>query len=237
MVARLPWTLALCGSYNDSSAVVSTAHSEPLAARPTRHRIAMDRRRCIVTPDRVDIRPSRSSILLPSAGAILGLLLFAVVFWQSALPFGLVVLLVLAAVLVLLLSGLGLVYSAAAARVVVDRAGESVAWQRGLPGLGAHEMVPFWKIQQFEVEDTVGRRRRGLPQDVVRFEVSLLKTSGRRLRVGVVTVPRSLAAEGLERARLVAEAIASVTGKRVEVAKPRRRRPRVVRPHYMPSRR
>lgn len=172
-------------------------------------------------------------MLLPSAGLILGLLLFAVL-WQGALPVPLVILLVLVAVVLLFLSGVGFVYSAMAAHVVVDRARQSVVWRQGLPGVGNQEQVPFWKIQRLEVEETVARHKRRHPQDVAQFEVALVKTSGRRLRVGVVTVPRSLAADGLERARLVAEAIAGMAGKRVEVAKTRRRRPRVVSPHYLP---
>jgi hypothetical protein len=161
-----------------------------------------------------------------------------VVFWQSALLSLLVILLVLVAVVLLPLSGMGLVYSAVGAHIVVDRAKQSAVWQQGVPGMGVgtRELVPFWKIERLEVEETAPRDHRGLPQDVAQFEVTLLKTSG-RLRVGAVTVPRSLASDGLERARLVAEAIAGMAEKPVQVAKPRRRRPRIVRPHYIPTRR
>jgi len=217
---------------------VSTEQTELPPTAATARRISMDRRMCVVTPDRIDIRPSRASILLPAAGLLAGLLLFAVVvLWQSALPFPLVVLLVLAAVLLLPLSGMGLVYSVAGAHVVVDRAKQSAVWQQGLLGMGVgtRELVPFWKIQELEVEETVPRDHRGLTQDVAQFEVTLLKTSGRRLRVGAVTVPRSLAADGLERARQVAQAIGDIADKPIHAAGSRRRRPRVVRPHSSPS--
>jgi hypothetical protein len=200
----------------------------------------MDRRRCVVTLDRVDIRPSRVFILLPAASLILGLLLVAAVaFFQSAFPVPLVIVLALAAVVLLPLSGMGLLQSAVGATVVVDRTKQLALWRRGLLGVsvGTREMVPFSKIQHLEVEETAPREQRRRPRDVAQFEVTLLRTSGRRLRVGVVTVRRSLAVEGLTRARLVAEAIAGVAGKPVHVVKPRRRRPRVVRPHYVPSRR
>jgi hypothetical protein len=217
---------------------VSSKQTGPPPTTATARRISMDRRMCVVTPERIDIRPSRASISLPAAGLLAGLALFAVVvFWQSALPFPFVVLLVLAAVLLLPLSGMGLVYSVAGAHVVVDKAKQSAVWQQGLLGMGVgtRELVPFWKIEELEVEETVPQDQRGLPQDVAQFEVTLLKTSGRRLRLGTVTVPRSLAVDGLERARQVAEAIADIADKPVHGAGSRRRRPRVVRPHHSPS--
>jgi hypothetical protein len=79
--------------------------------------------------------------------------------------------------------------------------------------------------------------RQRLPQDVAQFEVVLLKTSGRRLGVGVVTVPRSLADDGLTRVRSVAEAIGGMAGKPVQAARARRRRRLVVKQHSMPSER
>lgn len=217
---------------------VSTKQTGRAPTSATSRRISMDRRQCVVTPDRIDIRPSRVAILLPAAGLLAGLFLFAaVVLWQSTLPFPLVILLVLAAVLLLPLSGMGLVYSVAGAHVVVDRAKQSAVWQQGLLGMGVgtRELVPFWKIERLEVEETVPRDHRGLTQDVAQFEVTLLKTSGRRLRVGAVTVPRPLAVHGLERARRVAEAIGGMADKPVRAAGSRRRRPRMVGPRHSPS--
>jgi hypothetical protein len=221
-----------------SGAIVSAGDVRVASAAAGPHRIDMDRRVCTITPDRIEVRPSRSSVLLPALGLVAGLFSgAAVVSWQSSLPFALVVLLVLAAVVLLPLSGLGFVYSVAGAHVVVDRAKQSAVWQQGLLGMGVgtRELVPFWKVERLDVGETVPQDHRGLPQDVAQFEVTLLKTSGRRLRVGAVTVPRSLAADGLERARLVAEGIAGMAGKPVRVAEPRRRRPRVVRPRGVAS--
>jgi hypothetical protein len=121
----------------------------------------------------------------------------------------------------------------AGAHAVVDKAkqyGSSRA-----PTWVSRELVPFWKIQQLEVAETVPQDQRGLPQDVAQFEVVLLKTSGRRLSVGAVTVPRSLATDGLDRARQVAEAIGGMAGKPVQVARPRRRRRRGAGANHIPS--
>ena len=186
---------------------------------PGKRRIEMDRRVCVVTHDRIEVRPSRGAVLVPLLGLALGFLCFAaVIAWAETLPFPALVMLLLAAVVTLPLSSMGFVYSAVGAHVVIERNKQSVVWQQGLLGMGVgtRELVPFWKIQRLEVAETVPRDQRGLPQDLAQYEVTLLKTSGRRLKVGAVTVPRSLAADGLARARAVAGAMADMAGKPVQ---------------------
>jgi hypothetical protein len=92
--------------------------------------------------------------------------------------------------------------------------------------VGTQELVPFEKIERLEIEKVGSAPRRG-GQDFVQFEIGLLKTSGRKLELGQVTVPPYLAEDGLARARDVAEAIAAITQKPLEiigVEQPRRRR-------------
>lgn len=210
---------------------MTTVNSESLPAVAPARRIDMDGRRCVVTPDRVAIRPSRSLVLLPAAGLALGLLLVAAaVFWRSAIPSPLAILLVVMGAVVLGISGVGIIFLALGAEVVVERRSQSAVWRRGLLGLGGRETVSFPNVARLEVEETVPRHKRGAAQ----FEVALLDTGGRRVRMGAVTVPRSDAAEGLDRARSVAEAMAGVAGKPAHVGKARHRRPRVVRQQHPP---
>ena len=204
---------------------------------PRGRRIDMDRRVCVVAADRIEVRPSRGSAAVPVAGLAVGFLCFAaVIVWADSLPFPLLMLLLLAAVAILPISGMGFVYSAVGANVVMEKKKQSVVWQQGLLGMGVgtRELVPFWKIERLAVTETVPRDQRGLAQDVAQYEVTLLKSSGRRLTLGAVTVPRSLAADGLARARAVAEALAAMADKPVEGPEPggsrRRRAPRRRRP-------
>src|SRR3990172_8217432 len=176
---------------------------------PRGRRIDMDGRVCVVAADRIEVRPPRGSAAVPVAGLPVGFLCFAaVIVWADSLPFPLLVLLLLAAVAILPISGMGFVYSAVGANVVMEKKKQSVVWQQGLLGMGVgtRELVPFWKIERLAVTETVPRDQRGLAQDVAQYEVTLLKSSGRRLTLGAVTVPRSLAADGLARARAVAGA-------------------------------
>ena len=79
---------------------------------------------------------------------------------------------------------------------------------------------------QEEVEDVSANEPAAPRQDFAQFEVRLLKSSGRRLVLGQVTVPRELAAEGFARAREVAEAVAALTEKPLQVIGEERRRRR-----------
>lgn len=191
--------------------------------------IPLDRSVCLIDPDRIKVRPSRSSLLVPLLGLLAGTACFAsLVLWLGALPFAVVVLLVLVAIVFIPFSSMGLVYSLGGAGVVVDRVKGSVVWQQGLLGLGVgtREVVPFSKIVQIAVEETTRERLRGQPQDVAQWEITLVKSSGRRLKVGAVTVPRSLAQDGLEHARGVAGAIAGMAGSPLSLPERRRRRGR-----------
>lgn len=210
---------AEAGSYNEPVAD-STATLPGQVIVSGKRRIEMERRVCVVTPGRIEVRPSRASLIVPVAGLALGFLCFAaVIALVGTLPFPLLVLLLLLAVVILPISGMGFVYSALGAHVVMEKRKQSIVWQQGFLGMGVgtRELVPFWKIQRLEVTETVPQDQRGLPQDLAQYEVTLLKTSGRRLKVGAVTVPRSLAGDGLARARAVAEAVGAMADKPIEL--------------------
>lgn len=187
----------------------------------------MHRRTCTVTPGRVDIRPSQGSVAWPLAGLLVGALCFvAIILGVGTLPFLLVILFLLIAVVVVPLSGMGLVYSAVGANVIVDREKQSAVWQQGLLGMGVgtQEVVPFWKIDRITVEETTSERQQGQPQDLAQYDITLVKTNGRQLKVGTVTVPRTLAGDGLARAREVAQAIGDLSERPVQAPGRRRRR-------------
>jgi len=181
-----------------------------------RREIDLHRRVCVIDAGRIDIRPARSAAIAPLISFGLGVLAFvAVVYWLETLPFPLVLLLMGAALLLVPLSGMGFVYSVYGANVVIDGAKQSAVWQQGMMGMGVgtQEVVPFGKIERLEVGETSSESQEGGSQDFAQYEVTLLKTSGRRLSLGQITVPRYAAGAGLARAREVGEAVAALTGK------------------------
>ncbi len=198
-----------------------------------RREIDLHRRVCVMEEDLIDIRPARSAAIAPLIGFMLGVLAFvAVVFWLESLPFALTLALMGGAILLVPFSGMGFVYSVYGANVVIDRKKQSAVWQQGWMGMGVgtQELVPFWKIERLEIEEVGREPQAGGRQDFAQYEISLLKTSGRRLSLGQVTVPGYQASDGLARAREVGQAVAELVGKPLHVApderRPRRRRRR-----------
>ncbi len=194
-----------------------TASTTPASGGP--RELYLDRRVCSIAPDRIAIRPARSIIFLPVFTLLLGLMAFPVIFfWGGSLSVELRLLLTIGAVIVVPMSGMGLVYSIAGAHIVIDRAKQSVVLQQGYLGMGVgtQDLVPFWKIDRVEVEELTPHDYRRHQEDFAQYEISILKLSGTRVSVGMVTVVRADAASGLERANEVATAVAELVGADLE---------------------
>lgn len=190
-----------------------------------RKEIYLDRRVCTVTPERIDVHPARSIVFLPLLTLLLGLAIFPVIFfWGGSLSIPVRLLLTLAAIVVVPLSGLGLVYSIAGAHLVVERAKQSAVLQQGYLGMGVgtQELIPFWKIDKVVVQELTPHDYRGHQEDFAQYEIYILKLSGKQINVGMVTTARSEAKEGLARAREVAGLIADMSGTKVHVPRVRR---------------
>ena len=208
--------------YNDASDLpgvdVTATALNPEASRE----IYLDRRICSITPDRIDIHPARSIVFLPLTTLLLGVAIFPVIyFWGGSLPFELRVLLTFAAIIIVPLSGLGLVYSIAGAHLVIDRAKQSAVLQQGYLGMGVgtEELIPFWKVDHIQVQELTPHDARGHQDDFAQYEVVIVKLSGKEIAVGTVTVARAEAEEGRARSVEVASLIAELTGSKVQTAR------------------
>ena len=203
----------------EAVAPVAPLPAAPPPAALAPREILFHRRVVTISPDRIAVRRPHSLVVLPAIGVgLAGFLLFALVQWAPDLPFWVLPLLLIGAVIVLPLSGLGVVYAVFGANVVADRAGQSVSWKQGFLGMGVGtvDLVPFWKIREFVVED-VGRAlrypdRQEPAHAFAQWELALVKKSGKRLRIGSYSVPRSLEEAGLDRVMEVAEAFAAISG-------------------------
>jgi hypothetical protein len=156
------------------------------------------------------VHPARSIIFLPLLTLALGLAAFPIIFfWGGSLSVELRLLLTLAAIVIVPVSGLGVVYSLAGAHIVADRAKQSVVLQQGYLGMGVgtQELAPFWKLDCLIVRDLTPQVQ---DDDFCQYEVIILKLSGRELSVGTITARRSEAEEALGRANEVASLIAGM---------------------------
>lgn len=179
-------------------------------------RIALQRSYARLTPDEVAVKPARSALVGPLVQAALtALAAWGIGTYINALP--LWVLMVL--FVFVLISGptavLGVVYNVMGSAFVMERRKGTCRFQQGFLGLGlgTRDLVPFARIARIEVggdfETELGS---GDLQDVVRWEIRLVKDNGRVLPFASVLAARPLAAEALERANIVARATAEICG-------------------------
>lgn len=183
---------------------------------PAKRIVYLNRRVAFIEPDRVNVRPALAAALFPLFGLVVGIAAFvSIILWLDRLPFVLVLLLLVVAIVSIPLAGIGFVYTVAGANVVFERRKQSGVWQQGFLGMGVGttELVPFWKIDHVRIEELTRERQRGEMQDVAQLEIVVVKQSGKRLPVGDVVVPRSMVRQGLADVRDVAAAIAEMTGK------------------------
>ena len=200
--------------------IIDLVAAETTLDSPERREIYLDRRVCLITPGRIDIHPARSIVFLPLITLVLGLAVFPLIFFAGdSLSIPVRLLLTLAAIVVVPLSGLGVVYSIAGAHLVIDVEKQSAVLQQGYLGMGVgtQELVPFWKIDKIVVQELTPHDYRGHHEDFVQYEVYILKLSGKQVNVGMITTARVDAADALARAREIAGLIAEISGTQVHV--------------------
>ena len=191
---------------------------------PLRRRtVYLHRRVAAIGPDRIEIRPPKSAAILPLAGAgatagLLALLGTSV----GSLPLWLSAIILLASVILLPLSGISLVYALLGAHITVDRAGRNVSLKQRFLGLGigTNELIPFWKIREFEVADEgrpVARADGDLPAEAIaQWRLTLVKKSGGRHELAGFNVPRDHEEDGLAVIWEVAAALSEISGAEIK---------------------
>ena len=201
------------------AAMAGDQSDDPLRRRT----VYLHRRVAAIGPDRIEIRPPKSAAILPLAGAgatagLLALLGTSV----GSLPLWLSAIILLASVILLPLSGISLVYALLGAHITVDRAGRNVSLKQRFLGLGigTNELIPFWKIREFEVADEgrpVARADGDLPAEAIaQWRLTLVKKSGGRHELAGFNVPRDHEEDGLAVIWEVAAALSEISGAEIK---------------------
>lgn len=189
------------------------AIGQPLAPRT----LFLHRRVVRISPDRIEIRPPKSAVVVPLFGVALTAGLLAVMANSvDSFPFWLMGILLLFAVVLLPLSGISLVYALMGANIIADRGGHNVSMKQKFLGLGigTNELIPFWKIRELLVEDEgreIARAGGAIPaEEFAQWQLILVKKSGTRHVLGSVSTPRQHEEEGLQQIFEVAEAFSAL---------------------------
>ena len=201
------------------AAMAGDQSDDPLRRRT----VYLHRRVAVIGPDRIEIRPPKSAAILPLAGAgatagLLALLGTSV----GSLPLWLSAIILLASVILLPLSGISLVYALLGAHITADRAGRNVSLKQRFLGLGigTNELIPFWKIREFEVADEgrpVARADGDLPAEAIaQWRLTLVKKSGGRHELAGFNVPRDHEEDGLAVIWEVAAALSEISGAEIK---------------------
>ena len=193
-----------------------------MTTSPERRTIPLHRAYAAITPDTIAVRPSRSSAIVPVVQGLLALLaVWVLATFMDVLPLWLLGALLLFAIVAGPTAMLGFVYQVAGSAFLMERPKGTCRWQQGFLGLGlgTQELVPFARIQRIEVGgDFAEELPSGDLQDVVRWEVRLVKDNDRVLVVAQVSAARPLATEALGRANDLATALGEMAGAPVVVA-------------------
>ncbi|MEE8421657.1 MAG: CoA-binding protein [Dehalococcoidia bacterium] len=185
-------------------------------------RIPLQRTVAVVTDGSIVVRPSGRLVAPLIQAAIAG---GAVALIVVLLNGGGSLLVMVGALLVAMVLGpaavLGLVYNLVGSSVIVDRDKQSVTVQQGFLGLGlgTAELVPFWRIARIEVAgDYEDELSSGELQDIVQWEVLVVKDNDKIVEIGTAISARPFAADGLDRVNRLARAVAAMAGCEVREA-------------------
>lgn len=195
------------------------SHDAAPANTSSRERIALSRAYAVITPDQIVVKPARSALVGPAIQAVLAILVsLAIATWINALPVWLLMLMLLFVMIAGPTAVMGLAYNVMGSAFLMERKKGTCRWQQGFLGLGlgTRELVPFPRIDHIAVGgDFEDELNSGDLQDLVRWEVRLVKDNGRVLEIASITTARPLADEALERANDLAAALGRMCEKPV----------------------
>jgi hypothetical protein len=185
--------------------------------RPARQRIALSRSYAVITRDQVVVKPARSALIGPAIQAGLAVIAsLAIGVWIDSLPLWLLGVLLVFVMIAGPTAVMGLAYNVMGSAFLMERKKGTCRWQQGFLGLGlgTRELVPFPRIAHIAVQgDFEDELNSGDLQDLVRWDVRLVKDNGRELDIASITTARPLADEALERVNDLASALGEMCGK------------------------
>jgi ABC-type transport system involved in cytochrome bd biosynthesis fused ATPase/permease subunit len=208
----------MAGDIHDDSLSDTDADSAP----PERRVIPLHRAVAVITAGTIAVRQTRAGLVGPLIELVLTIVaVWAIMLFINSWPLGVLFVLALVVTVLAPLALIGFVNNIAGSSFLMERAKESARWQQGLLGLGigTFELVPFGRVQRFEVtSDYDDELASGMDQDVVDWQVMLIKDNDKELTVGRVVAARFLAREAGERANALATALGEMSGAAVELA-------------------
>jgi len=188
--------------------------------RDGRTEVLLHRSMAVISPEKIEIKGARATVVLPLIGIAVSVLLGWLMATQGfSMPLWLLTGLLLVCMVLVPFSVMSLISAVGGADVVIDARKGSATWQQGYlgMGIGTKELVPFAKIDHLEVtvEGDERDRWRENSDDLRQFALVLVKQSGKRLNLAQVPVPVYGQADGMDRTLAVGQAVAKLVGSKV----------------------
>lgn len=190
--------------------------------RDGRKEILLHRSMAVISDSKIEIKAARGTVILP----LLGLAIALLIGWYIGargfhLPLWMLVAGLFLCLVLVPFSVMSLISAVVGADVVIDKQKGSATWQQGYlgMGIGTKELVPFAKIHHLEItiEGDEPDRWREQTDDLRQFALILVKRSGKRLTLAQVPVPAYGQTDGMDRTLAVGQAVAELTGSRIEL--------------------
>ena len=159
-----------------------------------RCQISLHRSVAIITDQSISIKHGKSGLVFPSIELFMFVVAVALlVIFINAWPLNALVFLLIFSSIVGPLSLIGLINNIVGTSFVLEKSKYSARWQQGLLGLGigTYELVSFDRIDHFFIRnDFDDFLAGGSKQDLVEFEILMVKDNDKKLSVARVIEPR-----------------------------------------------
>ena len=188
-----------------------------------RYQISLHRSVAIITDQSISIKQGKSGLIFPIVElcAFIMSVLLLVIFIDTW-SLGILACLLIFSSVIGPLALIGLINNVAGTSFLLEKSKYSARWQQGLLGLGigTYELVPFDRIDHFcvrsDIDDLLAG---GSRQDLVEFEILMVKDNDKKLSVARIIEPREFVDNAKERINELAMRLSEMTSVEVKTKK------------------
>jgi len=188
-----------------------------------RYQISLHRSVAIITDQSISIKQGKSGLIFPIVELCMFIMsVLLLVIFIDTWSLGILVCLLIFSSVIGPLSLIGLINNVVGTSFLLEKSKYSVRWQQGLLGLGigTYELVPFDRIDHFFVRsDFDDLLAGGSKQDLVEFEILMVKDNDKKLSVARIVEPREFVDNAKDRINELAMRLSEMTSVEVKTKK------------------
>ena len=188
-----------------------------------RCQISLHRSVAIITDQSIAIKQGKSGLIFPVVELCMFVMsVMCLVVFIDTWSLSILACLLIFSSIVGPLSLIGLINNVAGTSFLLEKSKNSARWQQGFLGLGigTYELVPFDRISHFFIRsDFNDLLAGGSKQDLVEFEILMVKDNEKRLSVARIIEPREFVDTASDRINKLAELLGEMASVEVKAKK------------------